>query len=152
MVVELPSVDCALELASRSVSIRSVLEHWSSAINYDSFHEQMKWYIASNCDSPHFIRMQNASFRITVESYNKHIKQKCKVDKIETLAYLPFDGMVNLKNPDNEFFYIEFYGLNPNEVPVEPKQIFFGKWVGISKYIYFIIHFNEINLVVDTVG
>lgn len=125
-------MDRALELASRSIAIRSILEHWSSATNYDSFHDQMKGYIASNCDNPHFDRVRQASFRITVETYNKHIKQKYKVEKIETMAYLPLEGMVNLKNPDTEFFYIEFYGLNPNEVPTEPKQIFFGKWVGIS--------------------
>lgn len=125
----MPSDDFALKLVSRSVSIRSVLEHWSSASTYDSFHSIMKEYIAENIGNPQFNHLQKSSFRITVETFNKKIQQKDKIDKIETLTYLPFNGEVDLKNPDFEYYYMEYYGHDSNNAPSEPCQIFFGKWV-----------------------
>lgn len=69
------------------------------------------------------------SFRITVETYNKHITQQEKVDRIETFGYLPIKGEVNLKNPEVNWWYIEYYGLDNMNVPEKPMDIVFGKWV-----------------------
>lgn len=90
---------------------------------------QLKDYIAAKEDSPHFKELLNASFRVTVETFNKRIQQKEKVERIETLAYLPFEGEVNLKNPDFEYFYVEYYGHNPMNLPTQPEHYYFGKWV-----------------------
>lgn len=125
-----------MQLVSRSISIRCVIEHWSSATNFDSFHHQLKDFIANNKECPEFKQICEDSFRITVESFNKTIQQKTKIDKIETLYYLPFDGEVNLRNPKSEFFYIEYFVRDPINVPIEPDEIFFGKWVS-SKTIRF---------------
>lgn len=70
------------------------------------------------------------SFKITVETYNKHFTQKEKVDKIETMSYLPVNDNVKLKNPDVEWYYIEYYGLDPVNVPEQPDDVLYGKWVG----------------------
>lgn len=129
MIIQLPSDEHALQLAERSVSIRCVVEHWASAKTYNLFHSRLKEYIATNGGHAEFDQRIKSTFRITVETYNKHIQQKQKVDKIETLAYLPFEGEVALKQPDSEYFYIEFYGLDPNNVPEQPDQILFGRWV-----------------------
>lgn len=64
-----------------------------------------------------------------METYNKHITQKEKVDRIETFGYLPIKGDVNLKNPEVNWWYIEYYGLDNMNVPEEPMDIVFGKWV-----------------------
>lgn len=110
-----------------------MFEYWANATTYDLFHRQMKEYLSANADSAPFKQILKESFRITVETYNKKIQHKDKVDKIETLAYLPFQGEVNLKKPDFECYYIEFYGLDPNNVPEQPNQILFGKWVCTPK-------------------
>lgn len=129
VVIELPNDDYAVKLVSRSVSIRSVIEHWSSEPTYDSFHNTLKEYIAEHIDSPQFEHLKKASFRITVETFSKKIQLKDKIDRIETLTYLPFEGDVNLKNPDFEYYYMEYYGLDSMNIPEHPSQIFFGKWV-----------------------
>lgn len=72
---------------------------------------------------------KESTFKITVETYNKHFTHKEKVEKIETIDYLPANGDVNLKNPDVEWHYIEFYGLEPIKVPEVPDKIMFGKWL-----------------------
>lgn len=64
---------------------------------------------------------------MTVETYNKHISQKEKVEKIETMNYLPVQGDADLKCPDIEWYYIEFYGLDSACVPEQPENIIFGK-------------------------
>lgn len=127
----MPSNEHALQLVSRSVAIKCVLEHWANASSYHLFHSQLKEYIAANRESASFQHLQNATFRITVETFNKHIQQKQKIEKIETLDYLPFNGSVALKDFDYEYYYIEFYGLDPNNVPAVPDHILFGKWVCI---------------------
>lgn len=68
-----------------------------------------------------------------METYNKHITQKEKVDRIETFGYLPIKGEVNLKNPDVNWWYIEYYGLDNMSVPEEPMDIVFGKWVSFVR-------------------
>lgn len=45
------------------------------------------------------------------------------------MAYLPITGDANLRNPDVQWYYIEFYGLDPTNVPDEPNNIIFGKWL-----------------------
>lgn len=47
----------------------------------------------------------------------------------KSFSYLPFEGPVKLKNPDITLCYIEYYGLNPNNIPEEPYEYFFGRWV-----------------------
>lgn len=51
----------------------------------------------------------------------------------QSFSYLPFQGPVKLKDPDVMFQYIEYYGLNPNSIPSEPYQVFFGRIVSIFR-------------------
>lgn len=36
---------------------------------------------------------------------------------------------MRLNNPDTTLCYVEFYGLNPNDIPEQPYELFFGRWV-----------------------
>lgn len=139
-VIELPNDDYAFQLASRSISIRSVIEHWSNGSTYDSFHSQLKKYVAANAGNLEFENVLEQSFRVTVETYSKHIQQKQKIEKIESMDYLPFQGEVNLKTPDVHFYYIEDYGLDPNSAGEVPENIFFGRWVKINIIVQLAFH------------
>lgn len=112
------------KIASRSVSLRYIFEVWSSGKNYESFHEDLKKF-GSTLDH-HFTQ---ASFKVTVESYNKHFKHEEKISKIESMNYLPLNGKIDLNNPDYNFIYFEFWGLDPKNIPEEPEEIVFGRWV-----------------------
>lgn len=128
-----------MKLASRSVSIRFVLEHWSSATNLSTFHVELKRFLSENSTNPNVLQTFDAtkSFRITVETFNKTIQLKEKIDRIESLSYLPTKGNVNLNNPDMLWYYIEYYGLDTLNIPEQPIHILFGRWV---LTIGFIIH------------
>lgn len=64
----------------------------------------------------------------------------------KSFSYLPFEGPVKLKNPDYTLYYIEYYGLNPNNIPEKPYDHFFGKWVSNSIRCLSFLDFNIILL------
>jgi tRNA (guanine10-N2)-methyltransferase len=39
---------------------------------------------------------------------------------------------VKLKNPDVCLQLVEYYGLDSNNIPEKPYDLFFGRWVGIK--------------------
>lgn len=129
--IELPGDEFATQLASRSVAIKYVLEQWSSCTSLEAFHKELKSFLADNSDNPNIQQCfdRSKSFRITVETYNKHFLQKEKIDRIESLDYVPVEGDVSLNDPDVEWYYIEFYGMDQTNVPEQPDHIIFGKWV-----------------------
>ncbi|XP_057594204.1 tRNA (guanine(10)-N2)-methyltransferase homolog isoform X2 [Hippopotamus amphibius kiboko] len=45
------------------------------------------------------------------------------------LEFLPFEGKVNLKKPQHIFSILEDYGLDPNCIPENPLNIYFGRWI-----------------------
>lgn len=113
------------KIASRSVSLRFVSEVWCSGKGYDAFHHEMRNFpINKQPESA-----ESLSFRVTVESYNKRFSHTEKVEKIDTLSYIQLKGRIDLKNPDTNFVYFEFWGIDPLKVPDEPEEIVFGPWV-----------------------
>lgn len=129
--IELPNDECAKQLAARSISIRYVLEQWASATSLPAFHAELKQFLAANETNPNVSDNFDASktFRITVETFNNTMQHKEKIEKIETLAYMPMQGDVSLSNPNVHWYYVEYYGLDTVNVPEQPFQVLFGKWV-----------------------
>ncbi|KAG4067199.1 hypothetical protein HA402_000190 [Bradysia odoriphaga] len=125
--VDLPDDQSAKDLASRSVSLRCILELWGHSDSTANIHTVVHNYVNTNFNE--LKSVFEKSFRITVETYNKHITQKEKVDRIETFGFLPLKGEVNLKDPEVNWWYIEYYGLDNNNVPEKPFDIVFGKWL-----------------------
>lgn len=112
------------KIASRSVSLRFIAEVWSSGKGYNMFHQQLK-----EVSVEQQFKTTEFSFRVTVETYNKHFSHAEKIQKIDSLFYLPLNGRIELKNPDHNFIYFEFWGMDPMNPPNEPEEIVFGRWV-----------------------
>lgn len=129
--IELPNDACAKELASRSVSIRYIIEQWASALSLTEFHAELKHFLAANETNPDITDNFDPAktFRITVETFNNTIQHKEKIEKIESLAYMPVQGDVSLSDPNVHWYYVEYYGLDTANIPEQPFQVFFGKWV-----------------------
>ncbi|XP_061395096.1 tRNA (guanine(10)-N2)-methyltransferase homolog [Musca vetustissima] len=128
-IVDFPNDSSALKIASRSIGLRAIFELWSHGKDYPSYHNQLKDYVQENQDAISCYFKKDCSFKITVETYNKHFTHKEKIQKIETMDYLPLDGNVDLKTPQVEWWYIEFWGLDPTQVPEQPEDILFGRWL-----------------------
>lgn len=148
-IVELPSEDCARKIASRSVLMKNCIELWSRARTEAQLHANLKnslknstgsWIVGENSNGIsdtsvcpkeliESICTPKKSYKVEVETFCKHFTMKEKVEKIETFSYLPLEGPVKLKNPDVTLAYLEFYGVDPNDVPEKPYDVFFGKWI-----------------------
>ncbi|EZA60985.1 tRNA (guanine(10)-N2)-methyltransferase homolog [Ooceraea biroi] len=125
-IVDLPDENVVHQIASRAVSLRFCLELWAQGKENKDLHQSLKAYVTENSDT---VAGDKRPFKIVVETFCKHFSQREKVDKIESFSYLPLEGPVKLKNPDITLYYIEYYGLNPNDIPEEPYEHFFGKWI-----------------------
>ena len=115
-------------LCSRSLLIMSAHELWCEGTTKSMLFDDMR-------RSPLMMMPQYAgkdrSFKITVETFNRKTKTEEKVAKIEEMAFLPFEGPINLSSPDNNFTFVEYYPREQNsdtqaDVPVE---YYFGKFL-----------------------
>ncbi|KAH8391635.1 hypothetical protein KR200_002685 [Drosophila serrata] len=125
--VEFPNEETAMKYASRSIALRAMFELYAHSRKLPEFHERLRSHVDTNRSELAEYFRPDTSFKITVETYNKHFSQREKIDKIETMDYLPIEGSVDLKNPQVEWWYIEFWGLDPTAVPEQPDDILFGR-------------------------
>lgn len=133
----MPNDAAAIRLAGRSISLRCILEQWSHSQQLSEFHATNQNYIASNANYVADLCSSEKSFRITVETFNRHFSQTEKVEKIETFGYLPATGTVNLKTPQVHWYYIEYYGTDPLNIPEQPLDMIFGRWVRMRMDVQF---------------
>ncbi|XP_076636962.1 tRNA (guanine(10)-N(2))-methyltransferase TRMT11 [Colletes latitarsis] len=125
-IINLPSETVAHKIASRAVSIRFCMELWANSKKDDDLHDKLKAYPITEIKK---YAGPQKSFKVIVETFCKHFSQREKVNKIESFSYLPLEGPVKLNNPDTTLFYIEFYGLEPNNIPDTAYELFFGRWI-----------------------
>lgn len=58
---------------------------------------------------------------------------------------MPFQGHVDLKNPDVTFQFIEYYGLDSKILPENPIRTFFGRVVSFFIICLYLI-FKIVNI------
>jgi len=126
LLVDASSEEDIKKIMSRSMLIRSAYELWGRANNYSDLHKQLR-AVPKDFLKPYY--NPDCSFSIAVETYCKSLTLKEKIAKIEELDYLDFQGPVNLNDPDVCFSLLEFYGTDPNAIPEEPYDIFFGRLI-----------------------
>ncbi|MCL4141603.1 UNVERIFIED_CONTAM: hypothetical protein GTU68_015563, partial [Idotea baltica] len=125
IIVELNKEEDARKLASRSMLVRGCYELWSQGKTADELHSNLKKNIPK---VKHHIT-NGIHFRLSVMSFNKKLSQEEKYDKVMSFDYMPFEGKVNLTNPEMILSLIEYYGICPNNVPDTPYRSFFGRWL-----------------------
>ena len=121
VVIDLDSEDTARKLISRSISTRFCVELWAQSDHRQGLHDQVKTY-ADNHDLSRWFS-EDVSFKVHAEAFMKKYTMREKLDRIEAFKYLPFQGKVNLTNPDLTLTALEFYGFDHNNLPEEPFQV-----------------------------
>ncbi|ESP00213.1 hypothetical protein LOTGIDRAFT_238654 [Lottia gigantea] len=129
LVVESPSIECIHRILSRSVLLRSIHQLLAQGTSTEELHENVRKMPKDLLDP---YSKPDQTFAMRVETFNKKIPQKVKIEKIKALplAELGFKGTVDLKNPDNEFHLFEYYGWDCNNAPDEPYHSYFGRKIG----------------------
>ncbi|KAJ6700696.1 hypothetical protein OIU74_012111 [Salix koriyanagi] len=127
--VNLPSEDVARNIANRSILVKGIYELWGEGSSLEQLEESIKSY-PEDRKLPYLTC--ETTFKVTVDSFGKAISFQEQNDRIKSLAYIPFKGRVNLKNPDINFWLMETddYGAHNGLPPVVQRRIFFGRLVG----------------------
>ncbi|XP_025415835.1 tRNA (guanine(10)-N2)-methyltransferase homolog isoform X2 [Sipha flava] len=126
--VELPSEEAVQKLSSRSVTMRRAIQLWADELTVPKLHATLKEKCLNGILEPY----KSKSFKVDVDLFCNSQTQEEKLERIESFSYMPFQGHVNLKNPDVIFQFIEYYGLDPNTAPEYPTRAFFGRVVAES--------------------
>ncbi|KAH9405066.1 tRNA methyltransferase 11 [Tyrophagus putrescentiae] len=118
---------CLKRVLDRSILSISLYELWVNETKHEQFYKALA--SAPQTQEPFF---HLASFRILVETFGKKISLAEKVDRIEKLDFLPFEGPIILKDPQVTFHYFEYFGHTQASPPENPHQITFGRWIADS--------------------
>ncbi|KAJ7370621.1 tRNA methyltransferase 11 [Desmophyllum pertusum] len=127
LVIHLPNENCARNLLSRAVSIKSVYELWGQGNNLTDVKHSVLQYPAEKMKA---FTTSSSSFKISIESFNKKLTVDQQRELIDQFQFLPFQGRVNLTAPDHVFALMLDYGDDPNEAPPSPDRLFFGRLIG----------------------
>ncbi|XP_028579176.2 tRNA (guanine(10)-N(2))-methyltransferase TRMT11 isoform X2 [Podarcis muralis] len=125
-ILSMPSEEMARGLMKRTVCAKSVFELWGHGKSAEELYSSLKNYPAEKM-AP-FLQ-SNLTYKIKVHTFNKTLTQEEKIQKIDSLEFLPFEGKVNLKKPNHIFWLLEDYGMDPNNIPEQPLDLYFGRWI-----------------------
>ncbi|KAL1534303.1 tRNA (guanine(10)-N(2))-methyltransferase [Salvia divinorum] len=129
--VDLPSEEAARFVANRSILVKGMYEIWGEGRSFEELEDAIRSYP----DERKMIYLSHGStFKISVESFGKAISSHEQNERIQKLAFVPFQGRVNLRNPDHKFCLIDNddYGDKNGLPPASQRRIFFGREVGAS--------------------
>ncbi|CAH1716095.1 tRNA (guanine(10)-N2)-methyltransferase homolog [Aphis gossypii] len=126
--VELPSEEDVQKLSARSVTMRRAIQLWADEPTVPRLHASLKEKCLNGLLEPYKLK----SFKVDVDLFCNSQTQEEKLERIESFSYMPFQGHVDLKNPDVTFQFIEYYGLDPKIIPENPIRTFFGRVVSES--------------------
>ncbi|TKC41318.1 hypothetical protein EI555_000912, partial [Monodon monoceros] len=104
----------------------SIFELWGHGKSPEELYNSLKNYPVEKMVP--FLH-SDSTYKIKIHTFNKTLTQEEKIKRIEALEFLPFEGKVNLKKPQHIFSILEDYGLDPNCIPENPHNIYFGRWI-----------------------
>ncbi|XP_061479761.1 tRNA (guanine(10)-N2)-methyltransferase homolog isoform X1 [Rhineura floridana] len=125
-ILSMPSEEMAKGMMKRTVCAKSIFELWGHGKSAEELFSSLKNYPMEK-KAPYL--QSNFTYKIKVHAFNKTLTQEEKIQRIDSLEFLPFEGKVNLKKPDHIFWFLEDYGMDPNNIPDQPLDIYFGRWI-----------------------
>ncbi|KAI4197047.1 MAG: hypothetical protein LQ350_006177 [Teloschistes chrysophthalmus] len=125
-IVVLPDEAAACALIQRSILSQGIYELWGSGSTYEELHGD----IARRTSSRWRI-YQSSSFKFEIQAFQIKRSLAEQAELIQSLAYLGFEGPIQLKNPEQTFSIFEEceWGIK------EPKRIHFGRFIAGSSRI-----------------
>lgn len=110
----------------RTVCAKSIFELWGQGRTHEDLHNSLRDYPTDKM-IPYL--QHGSTYQIKVYAFNKTLSHNERIQRIDDLGFLPFQGTVKLKNPEHEFWLLEDYGTDPNNAPEKPFCIYFGRWI-----------------------
>lgn len=129
--LSLPSEEIARNIANRSILVKGIYELWGYGSTYEELEKSINEY-PEDRKSP-YLAADN-TFRIVVDTFGKTLTFQEQNERIRALEYIPFQGKVNLRNPDHKFRLMETDDWDSKNglPPIVQKTIFLGREVGAA--------------------
>jgi tRNA (guanine10-N2)-methyltransferase len=99
---------------------QGIYELWGQGSTYDALHESVRSTSISK-----WSEYEQSSFKFTVEGYQGGLTAAEQGIIIDSFAYLGFQGVPQMRNPDVAFRVFEHYDLNVKA----PKYFYFGRLI-----------------------
>nr|XP_033792994.1 tRNA (guanine(10)-N2)-methyltransferase homolog isoform X3 [Geotrypetes seraphini] len=125
-ILNIPAENMARGLMERTVCAKSIFELWGEGKSHEDLHKSLKSYPVEKMVP--FLQ-SDSTYKINIQAFNKTLSQKEKIERIDALEYLPFHGKVNLKEAQHVFYILEYYGMDPKNIPEKPLNVYFGRWI-----------------------
>lgn len=115
-------------MVRRSILAQSVHELWGHGATLSDVHASVKER------SPHlWPAYKHSSFKFDIESYRGSRSNRKRIEIIESLSFLPFDGVIAMKNPDELFTVFEQWQFDSVPLGIEnPDWMYLGRYLGGS--------------------
>lgn len=129
--VNLHSEELARNIANRSILVKGIYELWGEGRSFEELEQAIRSYPEER-RKPYL--SPGSTFRISVESFGKAISFHEQNERIQKLAFIQFEGRVNLRNPDHKFCLMDNddYGDTNGLPPIVQRRIFFGREIGAA--------------------
>lgn len=126
--MQLPSADAAKRLVRRSIMAQSIHELWGSGKNMEELNDSVR-----ATSGPEWLRYKNSSFKFVFDSYQGSRSKSSQLSVINNFQYLPFEGRIVMKNPDEIFTILELWPWNSVPMGVErPDYYHLGRFIANS--------------------
>ncbi|TQV93874.1 hypothetical protein V2A60_003967 [Cordyceps javanica] len=127
-IVRLPSADAAKRLIRRSIMAQSIHELWGSGKDLKELNESVK-----ATSSQEWPRYKSSSFKFVFDSYQGSRSKPSQLSVINNFRFLPFEGPIIMKNPDEIFTILEVWPWNSVPMGIEhPDHYHLGRFIADS--------------------
>ncbi|KAJ3495787.1 hypothetical protein NLG97_g3149 [Lecanicillium saksenae] len=127
-IVRVPSADAAKRLIRRSIMAQSIHELWGSGKNLEELNESVE-----TTSGPVWPEYKNSSFKFVFDSYQGSRSKPNQLAVINNFRFLPFEGPIIMKNPDEIFTILELWPWNSVPEGIEhPDYYHLGRFIANS--------------------
>lgn len=108
--------------------MQTIFELWGSGKTLDDLHASIRK------TSQHlWEKFATSSFKFSLDAFNGNRPSDKRLEIIKSFAYIPFDGEVKMKDPDEEFTIFEEWSFNsvPLGIP-DPNYCYMGRRVEVG--------------------
>lgn len=129
--LNLPSEDIARSIVSRSFLVKGIFEVWGIGSSYEELRIAIENF-AEDRKAPYLTA--NSTFKVVVDCFGMGLSLQEQTERINSLHYIPFQGKVNLKNPQHKFWLLESdsHVVSNGLPPAMQKLVYFAREIGVS--------------------
>ncbi|ONH69884.1 hypothetical protein BON22_0383 [Cyberlindnera fabianii] len=128
LIVQLEDDIAAANLIERAILSRGIYELWGMGATQELLHEDVK-----TRSSHRWEEFKMCTFKFDVLGFRGKRTTAEKVAIMEQFQYLPLEGPINLKKPNEIFTVLEHYeAINEHESTEKPVMYYFGRQIALS--------------------